>query len=45
MMSVKQGDIKKHFFSLYYETTWDWNAVSRTIGELFTNRPMAGVNW
>ena len=30
---VKQGDIKHHFLSLRYDSTWDWNQVSRAIGE------------
>ena len=29
----KQGDIKYHFKSLWYEATWDWTQVSRTLGE------------
>ena len=33
MLSVKQGDIKYHFFSLWYDSTWDWTQVSRAIGE------------
>ena len=32
-MSVKQGGIKYHFYSLWYDATWDWTQVSRTIGE------------
>ena len=33
MLSVKQGGIKYHFLSLWYDSTWDWNQVSRAIGE------------
>ena len=33
MLSVKQGSIKYHFLSLWYDSTWDWTKVSRTIGE------------
>ena len=33
MLSVKQGGIKYHFLSLWYDSTWDWTLVSRTIGE------------
>ena len=33
MLSVKQGDIKYHFLSLWYDATWDWTHVSRAIGE------------
>ena len=29
MLSVKQGDIKYHFLSLWYDSTWDWNPMSR----------------
>ena len=31
--SVKQGGIKYHFLSLWYDSTWDWTQVSRAIGE------------
>ena len=33
MLSVKQGGIKYHFLSLWYDSTWDWTSVSQTIGE------------
>ena len=33
MLSVKQGGIKYHFLSLWYDPTWDWTQVSRPIGE------------
>ena len=33
MLSVKQGGIKYHFLSLWYDSTWDWTEVSRAIGE------------
>ena len=33
MLSVKQGGIKYHFLSLWYDSTWDLTQVSRTIGE------------
>ena len=33
MLSVKQGGIKYYFLSLWYDSTWDWTQVSRTIGE------------
>ena len=29
MLSVKQGGIKYHFLSLWYDPTWDWTQVSR----------------
>ena len=32
-LSVKQGDIKYHFKSLWYDSTWDWTQVYRTIDE------------
>ena len=37
LLSVKQGGIKYHFSSLWYDTTWDWTQVSRTIGEHSTH--------
>ena len=33
MLSVKQGGIKYHFLSLWYDSTWDWTQVSRPIGK------------
>ena len=33
MLSVKQGSIKYHFLSLWYDATWDWTQVSLVIGE------------
>ena len=33
MLSVKQGAIKYHFLSLWYDSTWYWTQVSRAIGE------------
>ena len=33
LLSVKQGGIKYHFLSLWYDSTWDWTQVSRAIGE------------
>ena len=33
MLSVKQGGIKYHFLSLWYNSTWDCTQVSRAIGE------------
>ena len=33
MLSVKQGGIKYHFLSLWYDSTWDWSQVSRAICE------------
>ena len=37
MLSVKPGGIKYHFLSLWYDSTWDWTPVSRTIGEHCTH--------
>ena len=33
MPSVKQGGIKYHFLSFWYDSTWDWTQVSWAIGE------------
>ena len=33
MLSVKQGGIKYHFLSLWYDLTWDCTPVSRAIGK------------
>ena len=37
MLSIKQGGIKYHFKSLWYNATWDWTQVSQTFGELSTH--------
>ena len=29
MLSVKQGSIKYHFWSLRYDSTWNWTQISR----------------
>ena len=34
MISVKHGGIKYHFLSLWYDSTRDWNPVSRALEEL-----------
>ena len=39
MLSVKQGGIKYHFLSLWYDSTWDWTPASRAIGERSTTKP------
>ena len=31
MLSVKQGSIKYHFLSLWYDSTWDWTPVPRAL--------------
>ena len=33
ILSVKQGGIKYHFLSLWYDSTWNWTPFSHTIGE------------
>ena len=33
MLNVKQGGIKYHFLSLWYDSTGDWTQVSQAIGE------------
>ena len=38
MLSVKQGGIKYHFLSLWYDSTWDWTPVNRTIGKYSTRQ-------
>ena len=34
MLNVKQGGMKYHFLSLWYDSTWDWTQVSLAIGEV-----------
>ena len=38
MLSVKQGGIKYHFLSLWYDSTWDWTPGSRAFGEHYALR-------
>ena len=42
MLSIKQGSIKYHFLSLWYDLTWDWTQVSWASGE-HSARPMSGI--
>ena len=37
MLSFKQGGIKYHFLSFWYDSTCDWTPVFRTIGEHSTH--------
>ena len=37
VLSAKQDSIKYHFLSLWYDLTWDWTPVSRTIVEHFNH--------
>ena len=41
LLSVKQGSIKYHFLSLWYDTARNWTQVSRTIGEHSTHESMS----
>ena len=36
MLSVKQGGMKYHFLSFWYDTTRDWTPISRTIGKHYS---------
>ena len=44
MLSVKQGGIKYHFLSLWYDSTWVWTPVSQTIGEHFNHNANGPVS-
>ena len=33
MLTGKQGGIKYHFLSLWYDLTWDWTQVPQAIGK------------
>ena len=33
MLSIKHGNIKYYFLSIWYDSARDWTQVSRTIGE------------
>ena len=37
ILSIKQGGIKYHFLSLWYDSTKDWTQVSQTIGKHSTH--------
>ena len=43
ILSVKQGDIKYHFLSLWYDSTWDWTPISRTIDEHSTHQVKVSI--
>ena len=38
LLSVKQGGIKYHFWSIWYDSTWDWTQVSQAIGKHSNHR-------
>ena len=40
ILSIKQGGIKYNFFSLWYDSNWDWTLVSRPLVNTLLNRPM-----
>ena len=45
MLSVKQGDIRCHFLSLWYDSIWDWTLVPRAVAEHSihsANEPVGG---
>ena len=44
MLSVKQGGIKYHFLSLWYDSTWDWTLVSRAIIDTFIEEGVENSN-
>ena len=37
MLRDKQGVIKYHFLSLWYNSTYDWTLVSRILGDIYGN--------
>ena len=37
VLSARQSGIKYNFLSLWYDSTWDWTAVSRIIGQHSTH--------
>ena len=43
MLSVKQGGVKYHFLSIWYDSTWDWTLVPCTIGKHSTHKANAPV--
>ena len=38
LKNVKHGGIENHFLGLWYNSAWDVNPVSRTIGEHSTHK-------
>ena len=44
ILSVEQGGIKYQFFSLWYDSTWDWCLVSRVIGKHATPNKIMEMN-
>ena len=43
MLSAKQGCIKYHFLSLWYDTTWERTSISWTIGECSNHYPTVNI--
>ena len=39
VLSIKQGGIKYHFLSFWYDYTWDWTPVSQAMSRVFANGP------
>ena len=44
MLSAKQGGIKYHFLSLWYDSTWDWIQILGILGEHFSHQANGPVN-
>ena len=44
MLSIKQGSIKYHFLSFWYESTWDWTLISWAIGKHSNHYANGSVN-
>ena len=42
MLSVKQRDIKYYFFSLWYDSTWDWTLSSVPLANTLPLGQLAG---
>ena len=42
MLSVKQGDIKYQFLSLWYDSTWNWTLISTGKKKFLKNLPSIG---
>ena len=42
VLSIKQGGIKYHFLSLWYDSTWDWTLG--LLASILLIRPMARLN-
>ena len=45
ILCVKQGGIKYHFWSFWYDLTWDWTWVSQAVDEHSIHEANGPITW